>query len=156
MDAAASDAKYLKRKVKAGRLDVHPTEKALVVNYELEATILGELGDPMLGDRKECQKIIRLKSLNEQTDITTLANEVINKCKLIHPSKVPEVEQLLYYLQNRKDKSSNNGSSANNHSSENGSDEGEGGEKALRVHSASYLHRYFLCHIKNACPKRKL
>ena len=40
-----TDAKYLKRKVKAGSLDVHPTEKALVVNYELEATILGELGD---------------------------------------------------------------------------------------------------------------
>ena len=54
------DAKYLKRKVKAGSIDVHPTEKALVVNYELEATILGELGDAMLGDRKECQKIIRL------------------------------------------------------------------------------------------------
>ena len=71
-----TDAKYLKRKVKAGSLDVHPSEKALVVNYELEATILGELGDPMLGDRKECQKIIRLKSLNNQTDISTLANEV--------------------------------------------------------------------------------
>lgn len=100
---ADGDARYLKRKVKAGRLDVHPTEKALVVNYELEATILGELGDPMLGDRKECQKIIRLKSLNAQTDITALAKEVINKCKLIHPSKLPEVEQLLYYLQKRKD-----------------------------------------------------
>jgi hypothetical protein len=36
----------------------------LVVNYELEATILGELGDPMLGDRKECQKIIRWKSIS--------------------------------------------------------------------------------------------
>ena len=71
-----SDARYLKRKVKAGSLDVHPTEKALVVNYELEATILGELGDPMLGDRKECQKIIRLKSLCYSTDITALANEV--------------------------------------------------------------------------------
>ena len=71
-----NDAKYLKRKVKAGSLDVHPTEKALVVNYELEATILGELGDPMLGERKECQKIIRLKSLNSATDITALAKEV--------------------------------------------------------------------------------
>ena len=30
-----NDAKYLKRKVKAGTLDVHPTEKALNVNYEL-------------------------------------------------------------------------------------------------------------------------
>ena len=45
------------RKVKGGSLDVHPTEKALVVNYELEATILGEMGDPMLGERKECQKM---------------------------------------------------------------------------------------------------
>ena len=45
------------RKVKGGNIDVHPTEKALVVNYELEATILGELGDPMLGERKECQKM---------------------------------------------------------------------------------------------------
>ena len=35
-----------------GSLDVHPTEKALVVNYELEATILGQLGDAMLGDKK--------------------------------------------------------------------------------------------------------
>lgn len=33
-------------------MDVHPTEKALVVNYDVEALILGELGDPMLGDRK--------------------------------------------------------------------------------------------------------
>ena len=29
---------------------------------------------------------------------------MITKCKLIHPSKLPEVEQLLYYLQNRKEK----------------------------------------------------
>jgi len=45
------------RKVKGGSIDVHPTEKALVVNYELEATILAETGNPMLGERKECQKL---------------------------------------------------------------------------------------------------
>ena len=38
-------------------IDVHPSEKVLAVTYELEATILGELGDPMLGERKECQKM---------------------------------------------------------------------------------------------------
>ncbi|ESP00888.1 hypothetical protein LOTGIDRAFT_140251 [Lottia gigantea] len=97
------DARYLKRKVKGGSIDVHPTEKALVVNYELEATILGELGDPMLGERKECQKIIRVKGLNENSDLSSLAKDIIDKCKLIHPSKLPEVEQLLYYLQNRRD-----------------------------------------------------
>jgi len=45
------------RKYKGGSLEVHPTEKALIVQYEVEATILGEMGDPMLGERKECQKM---------------------------------------------------------------------------------------------------
>nr|XP_046176946.1 kinesin-associated protein 3-like isoform X2 [Oncorhynchus gorbuscha] len=98
----SEDARYLKRKVKGGSLDVHPTEKALVVQYEVEATILGETGDEMLGDRKKCQKIIRLKSLNTNTDVAALARKVVEECKLIHPSKLSEVEQLLFYLQNRK------------------------------------------------------
>uniref|UniRef100_A0A2R9A2A0 Kinesin associated protein 3 n=1 Tax=Pan paniscus TaxID=9597 RepID=A0A2R9A2A0_PANPA len=78
------------RKVKGGNIDVHPSEKALIVHYEVEATILGEMGDPMLGERKECQKIIRLKSLNANTDITSLARKVVEECKLIHPSKLNE------------------------------------------------------------------
>ncbi|KAG7176251.1 Kinesin-associated protein 3-like, partial [Homarus americanus] len=99
----AEDARYLKKKVKVGSLDVHPTEKALVVNYELEATILGQLGDAMLGDKKECQKIIRLKSLDNNTDVSALAREVVDKCKLIHPSKLNEVQHLISYLLSRKD-----------------------------------------------------
>lgn len=39
-------------KVKAGRLDVHPTEQALVVYYELEAAILGEGMSKVLSDKK--------------------------------------------------------------------------------------------------------
>lgn len=98
------------------------------MNYDVEALILGELGDPMLGNRKvrktihficwiqdfhketehqcyfqECQKIIRLKSLNHDTNVTLLAKEVIAKCSLIHESKLHDVEQLIYYLQNRND-----------------------------------------------------
>lgn len=42
----------INRKVKSGAIDVHPTESALIVNYEVEATLLGELGDPVLGERK--------------------------------------------------------------------------------------------------------
>merc|ERR1711962_604756 len=53
------------------------------------------------------------------------AQEVITKCKLIHPSKLPEVEQLLYYLQNRKEKPLNR------------SDDSD----SLRPKSAS-MHRY--------------
>lgn len=51
---------------------------------------------------QECQKIIRLKSLNADTNVSLLAKEVIEKCSLIHESKLREVEQLIYYLQNRK------------------------------------------------------
>ncbi|KAL4635070.1 kinesin-associated protein 3-like [Arapaima gigas] len=98
----SEDARYLKRRVTGGDVDVHPTEKALVVQYEVEATILGEMGEPMLGERKECQKIIRLKSLNAHTDIACLAQKVVEECKLINPSKLPQVEQLLFYLQNRR------------------------------------------------------
>ncbi|KYQ59280.1 Kinesin-associated protein 3 [Trachymyrmex zeteki] len=101
------------RKVRSGTLDVHPTEKALVVNYDVEALILGELGDPMLGDRKECQKVIRLKSLNADTNVSLLAKEVIEKCTLIHESKLREVEQLIYYLQNRRNNDTSTGSDSN-------------------------------------------
>ncbi|KAK2586094.1 hypothetical protein KPH14_008377 [Odynerus spinipes] len=105
------EAKFLKRKVRSGTLDVHPTEKALVINYDVEALILGELGDPMLGDRKECQKIIRLKSLNADTNVALLAKEVMDKCSLIHESKLQEVEQLIYYLQTRR--TNDNGNDSN-------------------------------------------
>ncbi|KAK0165541.1 hypothetical protein PV328_004048 [Microctonus aethiopoides] len=96
------EAKFLKRKVRSGTMDVHPTERALIVNYDVEALILGELGHPMLGERKECQKIIRLRSLKADTNVSLLAKEVMEKCSLIHESKLHEVEQLIYYLQNRK------------------------------------------------------
>ncbi|CAB1419795.1 unnamed protein product [Pleuronectes platessa] len=96
------DARYLKRKVTAGSLDVHPTEKALVVHYEVEASILGESGGHMLAERKEGQKIIRVKSLSPSTDVGALAKKVVEECKLIPSSRLPQVEQLLYYLQNRK------------------------------------------------------
>uniref|UniRef100_G3NN13 Kinesin-associated protein 3a n=1 Tax=Gasterosteus aculeatus aculeatus TaxID=481459 RepID=G3NN13_GASAC len=98
----AGDPRYLKRRVKGCTLEVHPTERALVVQYEVEATVLGELGNPMIGERKECQKIIRLKSLNAHTDTSSLARKVVEECRLIQSSKLHEVEQLLFYLQNRK------------------------------------------------------
>ncbi|KAF0305674.1 Kinesin-associated protein 3 [Amphibalanus amphitrite] len=98
----SEDAKYLKKRVKTGSIDVHPTEKALLVNYELEATILGELGDPMLGDKKECQKIIRLTSLSAETNVAQLAREVMARCQLIPPSRQPELEQAIFYLQHRR------------------------------------------------------
>ncbi|KAH8866137.1 Kinesin-associated protein 3, partial [Schistosoma japonicum] len=88
-------------KIRAGTIDVHPKEKALVVHYETEATILGELGNPMVGDRKESR--IRVRNLNENTNIPELARKIIENCKLISESKYPQVEHLLKYLLKRKE-----------------------------------------------------
>ncbi|KAJ3038924.1 Kinesin-associated protein 3, partial [Rhizophlyctis rosea] len=91
----------LKKKIIPGHIDVHPTDMALIVHYTVQASILGEDGAPVAGDRKSMQKIIRLKSLHPQSDLSSLAREVVSKCKLIHPSKVGDVEQVLYYLVKR-------------------------------------------------------
>eukprot|EP01137_Pigoraptor_chileana_P023968 Opistho-2@91153 len=96
------EARYLKRKVKGGHIDVHPVKQAIVVHYEVEATILADSGEAILGDKKQCQKLIRVKALSPQTNIPQLAEEIIGKCELIHPSKAPEVEQLLHYLLQRQ------------------------------------------------------
>lgn len=56
---------------------------------------------------KHCQKIIRLRSLNTKTNPTVLAREVVDKCELIHKSQLNEVEQIIFYLKNRKDNASN-------------------------------------------------
>lgn len=98
----SEEARFIKKRVKSGTIDVHPTEKALIVNYELEAIIVGENGKPMIGDKKECQKTIHLKSLGPNSNCQLLAREVVSKCNLIHPSKLAEVEHLIYYLQSRK------------------------------------------------------
>jgi len=45
---------------------------------------------------------IKIKSLTANSDISELARELVDKCKLIHPSRINDVEQQLYYLQKRK------------------------------------------------------
>ncbi|XP_039278704.1 kinesin-associated protein 3 [Nilaparvata lugens] len=99
----AEDARFIKRRVRSGTIDVHPLETALIVNYEVEAVILGEHGQQLLSEKKDCQKIIRLKRLDANTDCSALAKDVCDKCTLIHKSKQAEVEHLIYYLRSRKE-----------------------------------------------------
>jgi hypothetical protein len=55
---------------------------------------------------KDCQRIIRLKALNAKTDVAALAREVVEKCDLIHKSQLSDVEQIIYFLKNRKNSNS--------------------------------------------------
>uniref|UniRef100_A0A915ISG5 Kinesin-associated protein 3 n=1 Tax=Romanomermis culicivorax TaxID=13658 RepID=A0A915ISG5_ROMCU len=96
------EAKFLKKHIKIGTIDVHPTENAIVVNYRVEATVIGEEGESIFSNKQDCQKIIRISGLDNETDLKSLANEVVRRCHLIPEAKLPEIEQLLYYLQNKK------------------------------------------------------
>ena len=88
----------MRRKVKAGLIEADHEECAIVVHYEVEATVLGELGEPIVAERQENTKRIKLKTLSDNTNIPRLAEEILEKCKLIHASKLSQVEQLLYDL----------------------------------------------------------
>ncbi|KAI8916105.1 kinesin-associated protein-domain-containing protein [Gorgonomyces haynaldii] len=90
----------LEAKLYPGSIDVHPTEDAIIVNYTAQAAILGEDGQPVAGDKKQGQKI--LKQIATNCNIANLAKDIIERCKLIHPSRQAEVEQVLYYLQKRQ------------------------------------------------------
>ncbi|KAJ3103417.1 Kinesin-associated protein 3 [Phlyctochytrium planicorne] len=95
------DYYQLKKKITPGSIDVHPSENAIIVNYYVQATMVDENGFPMTSDRKAMQKVIRVKSLGPHSNLSNLAHEIVEKCKLIHPSKERDVEQVLYYLQQR-------------------------------------------------------
>lgn len=45
---------YFSRRWKGGLIEPHPTEKALIVNYKLQAAIFNEPGDPVAEDKKVC------------------------------------------------------------------------------------------------------
>lgn len=40
--------------------------------------------------------------MNGKTDVAALAKEVVEKCDLIHKSQLSDVEQIIYFLKNRK------------------------------------------------------
>lgn len=56
----------------------------------------------IVGSLQNLKKIIELPGLNSRTDCNMLAKEVLMQCDLIHPSRLVEVEQTIYYLKKRK------------------------------------------------------
>jgi hypothetical protein len=72
------------------------------VHYALEAVVTDDYGEPVVADSKECIKIVNIKNLSRNTNVPGLAKHVVEACQLIDPARLPEVEQLLLYLQARK------------------------------------------------------
>ncbi|KAL1490398.1 hypothetical protein ABEB36_013103 [Hypothenemus hampei] len=95
-------AKYMRTERKPGPIDVHPNIDALVLTYDIDVQILGPKDNSLHGEKKTLKKIIELPMINSRTDCHALAKEVVNQCDLIHHSRIPEVEQIIYYLKKRK------------------------------------------------------
>uniref|UniRef100_A0A7S0RCX9 Kinesin-associated protein n=1 Tax=Chlamydomonas leiostraca TaxID=1034604 RepID=A0A7S0RCX9_9CHLO len=91
----------VKKKIKPGAMELHPEELAILVNYEVQEVSIDGAGNQQILSRESTSKKITVKSLNEGTNVPLLAKEIVDKCKLIHPSKVGTVEDLLYQLQQR-------------------------------------------------------
>jgi hypothetical protein len=72
---------------------------ALIINYDVEATVLDDDGDIIRQDKKSRKQLMRVPNLDEHTDILTLAEEIVSGSKLIHASKISRVRQLLSKLQ---------------------------------------------------------
>lgn len=52
MGAIISENVCICRRWKGGTIEPHPTDKALIVNYQLEAAVFGEPENPMLEEKK--------------------------------------------------------------------------------------------------------
>eukprot|EP00944_MAST-04C_sp_MAST-4C-sp1_P000153 g153.t1 len=103
------EPRYMKRRVKAGIIEADFDLRALIVHYEVEATVLGDHGEAMQVEKKSHTKRIRLKQLNENTNVPLLAEEIVEQCKLIHHSKLPLVQELVFKLQQRSIEEANSG-----------------------------------------------
>uniref|UniRef100_A0A1A9VIJ3 IU_nuc_hydro domain-containing protein n=1 Tax=Glossina austeni TaxID=7395 RepID=A0A1A9VIJ3_GLOAU len=62
---------------KGGSIEPHPSDKALIVNYQLEATVFGDPNNPMLGEKKFVEEF---KIISEVSAITNHVSSPVN-CK---------------------------------------------------------------------------
>mmetsp|Transcript_22516 Transcript_22516/g.76554 ORF Transcript_22516/g.76554 Transcript_22516/m.76554 type:complete len:799 (+) Transcript_22516:38-2434(+) len=91
-----------KKKVRPGKLHLDPEEPTLVVPYEVTLELTGADGKREVLERKPGEKRIKVKTLNENSNIPLLAAEIIEKCKYIPESKASQVEELLHELLARR------------------------------------------------------
>ena len=77
-------------------------ETAILVHYELEGQMYAADGVTVITERSNATKRIKVKTIGAGTDIEGLAAEIVDKCKLIHHSKIPKVQGLLRELRDRE------------------------------------------------------
>ena len=87
----------VKRVVKTKSLDTALTPNlAIVVGYVLENHYKDGTKDETPGEKR-----LRIKGLDQGTNVPALAAQIVEKCKYIQNNKVSAVENLLYNVQYR-------------------------------------------------------
>ncbi len=87
------------KKFRQGPVEIDYEESALVVNYEVEKVAVDDNGRviEVISTKAEVRRV-KLKALSMDKDMSQLAQDIIDKCSYIHPSRVEEVEQHLIKL----------------------------------------------------------
>lgn len=98
----SDEEQYIQRFIRFQSLDVHPTKRAIIVNYDVDPSVMAQMGDFMLKESRECQKLVHVKGAFSTDEIKDLAEALLDHIPLVPESKLTELEQLLYYLQTRK------------------------------------------------------
>ena len=94
-----SDGK-ISKKIKQGKIDIDAEQCALVIHFEVETVRVDGNGRPVeVLDRNPETRRIKMISLSEDKNLGQMSEDIIEKCKYIHPSRVEEVEQQLIRLQ---------------------------------------------------------
>ena len=120
------------RQIRPGAIVLSQEETAILVHYELEGQLYADDGVTIVTEKSQATKKIKVKAINEHTNVPSLAGEIVTKCKLIHHSKTTQVEDLLYQLQQRE--TGGGGQGGDWHGGRGGHDAGMEAEmEALRV-----------------------
>jgi hypothetical protein len=87
------------RKVRQGPVEIDFDNSALLVNFEIETVSTDDNGRTIeVLDRKPESRRIKIKVLDPDKNLALLAEQIVESCKYVHPSRVEEIEQLLIQL----------------------------------------------------------
>lgn len=102
-EEGGEDDRY-KKKLKAGPIELDPDEPTMIVHYDtvvVDMECLDEDGKPTEVEREGHVQRIRLAKFKISSNAERFAQEIVDKCKYIHKSKLAHVVDLLEQLRER-------------------------------------------------------
>lgn len=86
------------RKIRQGTVELDYEELSLIVHFDVETVEVDGDGRARVLDKKPESRKIKIKNLTPDKNLAQLAEQIVQSCKYLHPSRTEEVEQLLIKL----------------------------------------------------------